>query len=85
MKDETVVSIAKETEVSPGNVLLSYHVARGNPVLAKSVSPLRNEENLGVVRFKEQQTRSLEALSKNGVRRFVYPEFGVNFGFPDEQ
>jgi len=31
----------------------------------------------------------MEALQsihkKKGVTRFVYPEFGVNFGFPDKQ
>jgi hypothetical protein len=27
--------------------------------------------------------KALGKISENSVKRYVYPEFGVNFGFPD--
>lgn len=85
MKDEAVVKIAKETGVTPGNVLLSYHIARGSSVLAKSVTPSRIEENMNLVKLDNKQMAELKDISKDGVTRFVYPDFGVQFGFPDKQ
>lgn len=48
MQDPTVVGIAKKLGVTPGAVLLSYPLARGIQVLAKSVTAKRIEENLKV-------------------------------------
>jgi glycerol 2-dehydrogenase (NADP+) len=85
MSDERVVKVAKEKGVSAGNILLSYHVTRGSSVLAKSVTPSRIEENMKIVELSDVEMKSLDEISRDSVRRFVYPDFGVNFGFPDKQ
>jgi glycerol 2-dehydrogenase (NADP+) len=37
-----------------------------------------------IVKLDASEMEKLENFSKvNGVKRLVYPEFGVNFGFPD--
>ncbi|RMD42840.1 hypothetical protein DV735_g2281, partial [Chaetothyriales sp. CBS 134920] len=84
-KDEHIVKLAEKKSVSPGSILLSYHVARGIVVLAKSVTLSRIEENLKIVDLTPEDLKYLNEISKNGVKRHVYPEFGVNLGFPDKQ
>ncbi len=84
MKDPHVVKLAEKKGVTPGSILLSYHVARGSSVLAKSVTPSRIDENKKIVELSESDLASLAEISENGVTRFVYPEFGVDFGFPDK-
>ncbi|KAJ9662620.1 H/ACA snoRNP pseudouridylase subunit [Neophaeococcomyces mojaviensis] len=84
MKDKNVVKVAEETGASPGTILLSYHVARGVVPLPKSVTPSRIEENFKIVKLSAEQLSALEDISKSGTTRFVYPEFGINFGFPDK-
>ena len=84
MKNESVQKIAKETGASPGTILLSYHVARGVVALPKSVTPSRIEENFNIIELSSEQLKSLEKISDSGIQRIVYPEFGVNFGFPDK-
>ncbi|OAP61389.1 hypothetical protein AYL99_03592 [Fonsecaea erecta] len=84
MKDPYVVKLAEEKGVTPGCILLSYHLARGSSVLAKSVTPSRIDENKKIVSLSEGDLASLAEISRNGVTRFVYPAFGVDFGFPDK-
>ena len=65
------------------NVL--HPVARGNAVIPKSVKPERIEANLKVVDLDDEDLEALNEIhKKNGVTRFVYPPFGVDFGFPDK-
>ncbi|KIW70774.1 hypothetical protein PV04_03015 [Phialophora macrospora] len=84
MKDPHVVKLAEHKGVTPGSILLSYHIARGSSVLAKSVTPSRIDENKNIVDLSESDLASLAEISEKGVTRFVYPEFGVDFGFPDK-
>ena len=66
--------------------MLTHVVARGSVALPKSVTPSRIEENLKIVKLDNTQLEALETIHrKNGLTRFVYPPFGVNFGFPDKQ
>lgn len=84
-KDPGVVELAKKHNVGPATVLLSYHLARGSSVLAKSVTPSRIDENRKLITLEKGDLDALEAIhKKNGVQRFVYPPFGVNAGFPDK-
>jgi glycerol 2-dehydrogenase (NADP+) len=63
-----------------------YVVARGSSVLAKSVTPSRIAENKELIALDVKDMEALENISKTkGLKRFVYPEFGVNVGFPDKQ
>jgi len=85
-QEEGVVSLAKEKDVSVGCILLSYHVARGNSVLAKSVTESRIEDNMKLVELDDKDMEKLKKLTEGGkVTRFVYPAFGINLGFPDKQ
>ena len=54
-------------------------------MLAKSVTPGRIEENMRLVKLSDKEIAALGEISNGGVKRFVYPDFGVNFRFPDKQ
>ena len=60
-------------------------MARGSSVLAKSVTPSRIEDNMNIVQLSYKDMEVLNDISKQGLKRFVYPEIGVNFGFSDNQ
>ncbi|TVY48833.1 D-galacturonate reductase [Lachnellula occidentalis] len=90
-KAEPVVEVAKKRNVTPASVLLSYHtlVARGSSVLAKSVNPERIKANMDLIILDESDMKVLTDYSKDLEKsgklvRYVYPEFGVDFGFPDK-
>ncbi|KAH7399171.1 NADP-dependent oxidoreductase domain-containing protein [Phaeosphaeria sp. MPI-PUGE-AT-0046c] len=84
-KDEVVLECAKKHGTGPGAVLLSYHLARGSSVLAKSVTPSRIDENKNLIQLDGEDMQKLEAIHKTtGLTRYVYPPFGVNAGFPDK-
>jgi glycerol 2-dehydrogenase (NADP+) len=58
-------------------------------VLAKSVTPERINENLNLVDLDAEDVKLLndysDKLTAEGkLQRFVYPPFGVDFGFPDK-
>lgn len=64
-------------------------VPRGSTVLAKSVTPERIVENRNLVDLDADDVKLLndwsDQLTKEGkLTRFVYPPFGVDFGFPDK-
>ncbi|KAH8802733.1 NADP-dependent oxidoreductase domain-containing protein [Xylogone sp. PMI_703] len=84
-----VVEIAKKKNVTPAAVLLGYHIAEGRSVLAKSVTLERIEANLNVATLDAGDLKAIHdysaELAKDGkLNRYVYPPFGVNFGFPDK-
>lgn len=84
-----IVEIAKKHNVTPVSVLLSLHVAQGRSVLAKSVTPERIQANRNLVELDESDLKLIndysDELKKTGnLKRYVYPPFGVDFGFPDK-
>lgn len=86
---EPVVAAAAKHNVQPGTVLLSYHLARGSTVLAKSVTNTRIEANKTLIDLDAADLAAIDAysaqLTKEGkLQRFVYPPFGIKFGFPDK-
>ncbi|KAH8884236.1 Aldo/keto reductase [Thozetella sp. PMI_491] len=86
---EPVVKIAEKHGATAAAVLLSYHIPRGSTVLAKSVTPERIEANKKLLKLDDEDMKLLndysDALTKDGkLQRFVYPPFGVDFGFPDK-
>ncbi|KAI9684933.1 MAG: hypothetical protein M1822_005582 [Bathelium mastoideum] len=84
-EEQGVQEVAKKHNVTAGAVLLSYHVARGVVVLAKSVTLSRIEENRNIIKLDSADVAALDGISKSkGIKRFVYPPFGVNVGFPDK-
>ncbi|EON97060.1 putative d-galacturonic acid reductase protein [Phaeoacremonium minimum UCRPA7] len=88
-KVDAVTKISQKHNTKPTTVLLSYHVARGSTVLAKSVTPERIKENFEIVKLDDEDMKLLndysDKLTKEGkLMRFVYPPFGIDFGFPDK-
>ena len=64
-------------------------VARGSTVLAKSVTPARITQNLDLVELDADDMKllndfSAELKAEGRLHRWVYPPFGVDFGFPDK-
>lgn len=64
-------------------------VARGSSVLAKSVTPSRIEDNRNLIKLDDEDMATIakftnELAAKKAFQRFVYPPFGVDFGFPDK-
>lgn len=58
-------------------------------MLAKSVRPSRIEENRHLVELSAVDLQQISASmqdtwERKEFTRFVYPSFGVNFGFPDK-
>ncbi|KAK4222611.1 D-galacturonate reductase [Podospora fimiseda] len=86
---EPVVKIAEKHGVSPSKVLLSYHAPRGSTVIAKSITPERIQDNLELIDLDQDDQTLLQSYSDKLVsekkwQRFVYPPFGIDFGFPDK-
>lgn len=84
MQKQAVVKVAQELGSTPSTILLSYHIARGIIALPKSVTNSRIEDNLKVIELSPQQLATLQDISRTDQQRIVYPDFGVNFGFPDK-
>ncbi|KAK5082615.1 hypothetical protein LTR70_007533 [Exophiala xenobiotica] len=84
MQKEAVAKVAQELGSTPSTILLSYHTARGVVALPKSVTSSRIEDNLKVIELSPQNLAALQDISTTDQKRIVYPEFGVNFGFPDK-
>ncbi|KAJ5194130.1 Aldo/keto reductase subgroup [Penicillium cf. griseofulvum] len=88
---EPIVAVAEKRGVTPATVLLSWHIARGSSVLAKSVTPARIEANrTDLIHLDVEDMAALRKYSdgleaEGKLQRFVYPPFGINFGFPDKQ
>jgi hypothetical protein len=64
-------------------------VHRGSTVLAKSVTLERIQANMTTVELDDDDAKLLDDYSaelvKTGkLQRFVYPPFGIDFGFPDK-
>ncbi|KAJ6032157.1 hypothetical protein N7540_002889 [Penicillium herquei] len=88
---EPIVAVAEKRGVTPASVLLSWHVARGSSVLAKSVTPARIEANRkDLIKLDAEDMAIIKKYSDslaatNSFERYVFPAFGVTFGFPDKQ
>jgi glycerol 2-dehydrogenase (NADP+) len=68
---------------------MCFAVSSGRSVLAKSVKPDRIAENLKLVHLDQPDLDEIAAFiaelkDQNKVTRYVYPAFGVDFGFPDK-
>jgi diketogulonate reductase-like aldo/keto reductase len=86
---DIIAKLAEKKGTTGQAVLLSWHVARGNTVLAKSVTPSRIDANKNLVALEADELKELndyakEIEAKKEWKRFVYPPFGIQFGFPDK-
>jgi glycerol 2-dehydrogenase (NADP+) len=86
MKDEHIQKVAAKYSVNEGTILLSYAVNRGISVIPKSVTPSRIEANMILIELDAQDMQELNDIHrKNGVTRYVNPQFGIDWGWPDQQ
>lgn len=58
-------------------------------MLAKSVTPSRIEDNRNLVKLDDSDMATIakytdELAAKKAFQRFVFPPFGLDFGFPDK-
>ncbi|KAG9240074.1 NADP-dependent oxidoreductase domain-containing protein [Calycina marina] len=86
LETEPVIEVAN---VAPTVVLLSYYIARGSSVLAKSFNPSRIQSNKKIIKLDVSDMKALkdhsDDLKKNGkLVTYVYPAFGVDLKFPDQ-
>lgn len=80
--------------LAPGMDIISslfLTVARGSSVLAKSVTPARIEANRAdLIRLDDEDMATIRKYSddlkaEGKLQRFVFPPFGISFGFPDKE
>lgn len=84
-KDSVITSMASKYNVSPANILVSYHVNQGTVPLVKSTSSERLKSNLKVVQLDKDDLKTLNELSKQPgkYKRYNTPLFGWDLGFSD--
>ena len=67
LDDPTIVSIAKAVGKTPAQVVLRWHIERGDIVFPKSVTPARIKENIDIFDFElsGEDVEAITALNKN--------------------
>ena len=67
LDDPTIVSIAKRVGKTPAQVVLRWHIERGDIVFPKSVPPARIKENIDIFDFElsGEDVEAITALNKN--------------------
>jgi 2,5-diketo-D-gluconate reductase A len=67
LDDPTIVSIAKAAGKTPAQVVLRWHIERGDIVFPKSVTPARIRENIDIFDFElsGEDVEAITALNKN--------------------
>ncbi|KAL6300719.1 NADP-dependent oxidoreductase domain-containing protein [Sparassis latifolia] len=82
-----VTAIAKQLDITPAQVIISWHVQRGTIVLPKSVTPSRVEENYHIYALPQDLFEKLEeAATSHPPQRVVNPSkgWGLDFDVFDE-
>lgn len=76
LSEELILDIAKKLNVSPAQVVISWHAQRGYIVLPKSVTPSRIEANLQTFTLPEEDFQAILNLSKTkGELRVCNPDW----------
>ena len=67
LDDPTIVEIAKRAGKTPAQVVLRWHIERGDVVFPKSVTPARIRENIDIFDFElsGEDVEAITALNKN--------------------
>jgi len=67
LTDPTVVAIAEKVGKSPAQVVLRWHIQRGDVVFPKSVTPARIRENIDIFDFEltGEDVEAISALNRN--------------------
>ena len=48
------------------------------------MTPKRIDQNRKLIDLDAEDTERLNAIHKSTLKRYVYPAFGIDFGFPDK-
>ena len=67
LDDPTIVEIAKRARKTPAQVVLRWHIERGDIVFPKSVTPSRIAENIDIFNFElsGEDVEAISALNRN--------------------
>jgi len=67
LDDPTIVSIARSVGKTPAQVVLRWHIERGDIIFPKSVTPARIKENIDIFDFElsGEDVEAISALNKN--------------------
>jgi 2,5-diketo-D-gluconate reductase A len=77
LEDPAIMQIAEKAGKTPAQVVLRWHIQRGDIVFPKSVTPSRMEENFGLFDFE------LEATDVEGITALDRGEDGRTGPHPD--
>lgn len=76
LTQKTVVEVAKKNNVTPAQVVISWHVQRGYVVLPKSVNADRIISNLKTFTLSKEDFEAVSNISKvEGEKRIVVPDW----------
>ncbi|ANB11046.1 trifunctional aldehyde reductase/carbonyl reductase (NADPH)/glucose 1-dehydrogenase (NADP(+)) YPR1 [Sugiyamaella lignohabitans] len=84
LEEPIVVELAEKYKVSPGQIALSWGIARGYVVIPKSSTPSRIEANLHTVKLSKEDEEKLTSLSKTNPQRRVRPGWKTKILFNDD-
>ncbi|MEU3010898.1 aldo/keto reductase [Nocardia asteroides] len=76
LDNPTVVTLAKELDRTPAQIIIRWHLQLGNIVIPKSVTPSRIAENFDVFSF-ELDAQAMEAINRLDVGKRVGPDPGT--------
>ena len=79
LQEQIVTDIAQRHGATPGQVVIAWHLALGNIVIPKSVTPDRILENYGAldVELSADEVRAISTLTRRNGRIGANPEKGV--------
>lgn len=63
LSEQEIIDIAKRNDVTPAQVVISWHVQRGYVVLPKSITPARIESNLFTFTLPQEDFETISKLS----------------------
>ncbi|KIY69332.1 Aldo/keto reductase [Cylindrobasidium torrendii FP15055 ss-10] len=80
LRVKEVQDIAKALDITPAQVIISWHVQRGTVVLPKSVTPARVVENLQITKLPDDLFEKLEAAARaHKPERSLTPSWPIDF------
>ena len=86
IRNETIISIAKELDITPAQLILSWALNRGTSLVVKSIDESRMKENLDVMNIKLEKATLDEISQLNINKRYndpgVFCEDAFNTFFP---
>ena len=86
IRNETIMSIAKELDITPAQLILSWALNRGTSLVVKSIDESRMKENLDVMNIKLEEATLDEISQLNINKRYndpgVFCEDAFNTFFP---